>query len=253
VKFSDQGIIISKRNYGERSLIIKIFSNHHGIFNGFVTYAKSAKNLTIIQPGNLVSFEWRSRIEENLGQFCHLDLIKSFSSKIIFDIEKLTCFNSLISIIDSSFLEREEQANLFDSLNIFLEDLASEHIIKKKYLANYIKLELEILKILGYELDLSCCVVTNQTTNLTFVSPKSARAVSFEAGQNYQNKLLKLPSFLLGQNIESDQNQLLEGFKLSGYFLQKHIFSCDSNKASPTIYKIRNKVQNLIIEFDGKI
>jgi DNA repair protein RecO (recombination protein O) len=253
VKFSDQGIIISKRNYGERSLIIKIFSHHHGIFNGFVTYAKSAKNLTIIQPGNLVSFEWHSRIEENLGQFSHLDLIKSFSSKIIFDIEKLTCFNSLISIIDSSFLEREKQLSLFDSLNTFLEDLTSEHINRKKYLADYIRLELEILKILGYELDLSCCAVTNQTTDLVFVSPKSARAVSLAAGQNYQNKLLKLPSFLLDQNIESDQDQLLEGFKLSGYFLQKHIFSCDSNKVGPTLHKTRNKVQNLITKFDSKI
>ncbi len=253
MKFSDQGIIISKRNYGERSLIIKIFSHNHGIFNGFVTYAKSPKNLTIIQVGNLVSFEWRSRIEENLGQFCHLDLIKSFSSKIIFDIEKLTCFNSLIAIIDSSFLERQEQPNLFDILNIFLEDLASQHINKKKYLADYIRLELEILKILGYEIDLSCCAVTNQTTDLVFVSPKSARAVSFGAGQDYQNKLLKLPPFLVDQNIESDQNQLLEGFKLSGYFLEKHIFSCDSNKAGPILYKTRNKVQNLIIKFDGKI
>ena len=250
MKFSDQGIIISKRNYGERSLIIKIFSKYHGIFNGFVASAKSPKNLTIIQPGNLVSFEWRSRIEENLGQFFSLDLIKSFSSKIIFDFEKLICFNSLISIIDNSFLEREKQPALFDGLNLFLTDLASEHMDKKKYLADYIKLELEILKILGYGVDLSCCVVTNQTTNLVFVSPKSARAVSFEAGQNYQDKLLKLPSFLLDQNIDHDHNQLLDGFKLSGYFLQKHIFSCDSNKAGSTLNQIRNKVQNLMVKFD---
>ncbi len=251
MKFSDQGIIISKRNYGEKSLIIKIFSNHHGIFNGFVTAGKSPKNLTIIQSGNLVSFEWRSRIEENLGQFFAIDLIKSFSSKIIFDIEKLICFNCLISIINSSFLEREKQSSLFERLNLFLENLANHDIKKKQYLADYIRLELEILKILGYEIDLSCCAVTNQTNDLVFVSPKSARAVSFEAGQNYQNRLLKLPPFLLDDNLEYDYNQLLEGFKLSGYFLAKHIFNCDFRSANTELHQIRNKVQNLIAKFDG--
>lgn len=251
MKFSDQGIIINKRNYGEKSLIIKIFSHHHGIFNGFVTYGRSSKNLAIIQPGNLISFTWHSRIEENLGQFSAIDLIDSLSSKIIFDIDKLTCLSSLLSIIDGSFLEREKQPPLFEKLHSFLVNLANDKTPKKHYLADYIKLELEILRILGYAIDLSCCAVTNQTTELSFVSPKSGRAVSFKAGQNYQNKLLKLPAFLLNYQEDYDQQQLNDGFKLSGYFLEKHVFNCSSVKFGSTLNQIRNKVQNLIAKFNN--
>jgi DNA repair protein RecO (recombination protein O) len=248
MKFNDQGIIINKRDYSENSSIIKIFSTSHGLFSGFIASAKSLKKSAIIQIGNLVSFEWRSRTEEGLGQFFTIDLIKSFFSRIIFDPKKLICLNSILSIIDSNFLERENQTDLFYSLTAFLEELADDNSTKKEYLASYIKLELEILQILGYGLDLSCCVVTNKTDNLSFVSPKSARAVSFEAGKQYQDKLLKLPNFLINPNSDYDENQLLEGFKLTGHFIQKYIFDSHSNAANEVFSRIRSKVQSLCVK-----
>ena len=79
MKFTDEGIIISQKNYSENSLILKIFSRHHGIYRGFVKAGKSRKNQVIFQVGNLISFEWRSRIEDGLGQIYYPDLIKSFA------------------------------------------------------------------------------------------------------------------------------------------------------------------------------
>jgi DNA repair protein RecO len=103
LKFSDEGIIISQKKYSENSLIVKVFSRHHGIYRGFVKSAKSTKNRTIFQVGNLVSFEFRARFEDNLGQFFSVDLAKSFCSKIMFDRLALNCINSIFSMVDVRF------------------------------------------------------------------------------------------------------------------------------------------------------
>lgn len=223
MKFSDQGIIISIRKYGENSLLLKVFSNNNGIFSTFVKSAKSSKDKVIFQIGNLISFEYRTRIEENLGQLYYVDLIKSYCAKIIFDRLKLDCVKSLFSIIDAVFLEKENHEILFEKFNNFLLMISDDATEKKEFLAEYIKLELKILKTLGYGIDLSCCVVTNSKVNLAFVSPKSACAVSLEAGKPYQNKLLKLPSFLV-EDCHYDESHLLDGLRLSGYFLEKFAF-----------------------------
>lgn len=222
MKFNDEGIIISQKKYGENSMIVKVFSQEYGFYRGFVKSIKSAKSKTIFQIGNLISFEYRSRNEENLGQFHRVDLDKSFCSKIMFDRARLECVNALFSILDDVFLERESQGTLFERVQYFLKTINLEE--DKGYLAEYVRLELEILKVLGYEIDLSCCVATESTENLAFVSPKSARAVSREAGEPYRNKLLRLPSFLMKKEGDVDDEDLQDGLHLTGYFLEKFVY-----------------------------
>ncbi len=224
MKFSDQGIIISIKKYGENSLLVKVFSSEHGIFSGFVKSAKSSKDKVIFQIGNLISFEYRARVEENLGQFFYVDLIKSFLSKIIFDKLKIDCVNSLFSIINASFLEREKQEKLFEKLRLFLQKITLDETAVEEILSDYIKLELKILKTLGYGISLNSCIVTNSTTNLAFVSPKSAHAVCLEIGQPYVDKLLRLPAFLTSEEEKYSQNCLYDGLRLTGFFLEKFLF-----------------------------
>lgn len=240
MRFSDEGIIISQKKYGENSLIVKVFSRNHGVYRGFVNSIKSTKNKTIFQIGNLISFEFRARSEESLGQFTAVDLVKSYCSKMMFEKLKLDCINSLFSIIDDCFLEREHHEIFFEKILIFLQQTAEESE-PKKILSDYVKLELKILKTLGYEIDLSSCVVTNSKVDLAFVSPKSARAVCFEIGKPYQKKLLKLPDFLTENNREISEIDLQDGLRLSGYFLEKFIFEDRREKL-----RIRNELERFV-------
>lgn len=248
MKFSDCGIIISQRKYGENSMIVKIFSQNHGIYNGFVRSVKSAKNRAIFQVGNLVSFEYRARLEENLGQFVSVDLMRSYCSKIMFDNLRLNCVRSIFSIIDEVFLERDIHEDLFEALHIFLQDLADNNVSESAFLADYVRLELEILKTLGYGVDLSSCAATQVTENLAFVSPKSARAVCLEAGLPYKDKLLKLPGFLL-QDEHCDNNQILNGMELSGYFLEKFIFEEKRDHNDGNRFFYRNNIKKKLKEY----
>lgn len=231
MNFCDNGIIINIKNYSERDAIVKVFSQNHGIYRGFVKKIDTRQNRTIFQIGNKISFEWKSRVEEALGAFYYYDLNKSYLAKILFERIKLTCFSSIISIIDSCFLEREFQNEFYLEFCNFLEFLACEESSKNEILKKYIILELKILEIMGYGVDLSCCAATGESENLIYVSPKSGRAVSKNAGIIYHDKLLKLPQFLL-DNFSFDNkfdknfdNEIFDGFKLSGYFLEKFVFS----------------------------
>ena len=66
--------------------------------------------------------------------------------------------------------------------------------------------------------------MTGGTAELAFVSPKSGRAVSREAGEAWQDRLLALPPFLAeGRNAVSAA-ELTTGFALTGFFLTRHLF-----------------------------
>src|SRR5260370_1114823 len=54
--------------------------------------------------------------------------------------------------------------------------------------------------------------------------PRPGRAVSRGAAGPYKEKLLELPAFLSTGGLPSDNDQLLEGLDLTGYFLERHVF-----------------------------
>ncbi len=159
-----------------------------------------------------------------MGQIYYVDLVRSYLSSVIFDSFKMNCASSLFSIINVNFLEKDNQEILFEKLHNFLQKIVLDEVSCDEILSDYIKLELKILKVLGYGLDLSVCAVTNSKTNLAFVSPKSARAVCFEVGLPYQNKLLKLPKFLVQEDADKTKDCLRNGLNLSGFFLQKFLY-----------------------------
>ncbi len=253
MKFNDLGFIIGIKNYGEKSAIVKIVSKENGICRAFVKSSKSKSNNAILQIGNLVSFTYSTRLEENLGNFSHLDLINCNAINFMFNKVNLDCVQSIFTIVDELFLERDPCQLLFNNIEDFLTFLNNDQQDTNKVIAKYIKLELSILEILGYGLDLSSCVVSNSRVNLAYISPKSARAVSLESGLPYANKLLKLPKFLLNDNYElAEENcqesletlphnlannlannseniflsqNLLDGLELSEFFIKKFLFT----------------------------
>ena len=58
------------------------------------------------------------------------------------------------------------------------------------------RFELLVLDELGFGLDLTRCAATGRRDELVYVSPKTGRAVSREAGAQWHDKMLALPAFL---------------------------------------------------------
>ena len=88
-----------------------------------------------------------------------------------------------------------------------------------------------LLSELGYGLDLEKCVVSGKRENLIYISPKSGKAVSEEEGREYKEKLLKLPKFLVKNNVKPSNDSLKQALSMSGFFIDK--FLKKNNKKLP--------------------
>ena len=86
-----------------------------------------------------------------------------------------------------------------------------------------VRWEMGLLDELGFGLDLSKCASTGQADELVYVSPKTGKAVSRDAGKPYHDRLFGLPDFLKG-GLAATAAQVCEGMKLTGYFLERHVF-----------------------------
>ena len=61
--------------------------------------------------------------------------------------------------------------------------------------------------------------------DLIYVSPRSGRAVSRDAGKPYCDRLLKLPRFLLEDDAAPTPADVLAGFALTGHFFERDVLS----------------------------
>jgi DNA repair protein RecO (recombination protein O) len=82
---------------------------------------------------------------------------------------------------------------------------------------------MNLLQALGYGLDLSRCAVHGKSDNLAYISPRSGRAVSREAGMPYHERLFPLPAFLIG-GTDWDIKDIVQGLEMTGHFLSRQIF-----------------------------
>ena len=73
--------------------------------------------------------------------------------------------------------------------------------------------------------------------NLFYISPKSGKAVCKEKGLKYDKKLLRFPKILrdLGKNYEFNRSDLLDGLKITGFFLKKCLIDSLLNSQTITI------------------
>ncbi|MGQ3179475.1 MAG: DNA repair protein RecO, partial [Blastomonas fulva] len=87
-----------------------------------------------------------------------------------------------------------------------------------------VQYEALLLAELGFGLDLARCAVTGAREDLAYVSPRTGRAVSLHAAGVYAEKLLVLPPFMTS-DAEPDWEQLLQGFALTGHFIERQFFA----------------------------
>lgn len=213
----DRGIVLTTRKHGESSLIVSLLTEHHGRHAGLVRGGAGRRNRGIYQPGNLVNAQWRARLPEHLGTYT-AELLDAKTAAWLNSPLELAALQSAVSLIEIALPERELHPNVFNGLLVVLDSLPDQSV----WPIIYMKWELGLLKELGFGLDLSQCAATGATSDLTYVSPKSGRAISRQAGEKYKNVALNLPGFLTDENIKCGIGNLHEGLKLSGFFLESH-------------------------------
>ncbi len=219
MEWIEDGIVLSLKNHGETSVLAEVFTSEHGRHLGLVRGGKSRRMRPVLQAGNVARLAWRARLDEHLGSFT-VELLDPVASRLFDDPLALSALGSICASL-ALFAERDPHPGLYKGARVVLSHMEDADI----WPALMVRFELEVLSELGFRLDLRECAASGRRDDLIYVSPKSGKAVSKEAGEPYKNKLLDLPPFLCsageGDVLGSD---LLNGFALSGHFFEKHVY-----------------------------
>jgi DNA repair protein RecO (recombination protein O) len=219
MEWQDEGIVLSARKHGETSAILEVMTRGHGRHLGLVRGGRSRKQQPVLQPGNRLSLIWRARLDEHLGVFQAEPL--AFNAARL--LESAAAVYGLLTLAAHLRLlpERDPHSALYETLGIVIDNLDDPHAAAELV----VRFELLVLDELGFGLDLTRCAATGQTDDLAYVSPKTGRAVSREAGQPWHDRMLALPVFLRhGEREAADRAGIEAAFRLTGHFLTRHVY-----------------------------
>jgi DNA repair protein RecO (recombination protein O) len=217
MEWRDTGFVLGGRRHGENALIIELLTQEHGRHAGLVRGGQSPRRRALLQPGNLVEASWRGRLSEHLGTF-ECELLQAHAAPLLDDPDRLAALSSALALLAASLPDREPHPDLYAALAALLETLDSAG----GWPAAYVMWECGLLAALGFGLDLGRCAATGTNQDLAYVSPRSGRAVSREAGLPYHDKLLPLPGFLW-RDASADAADIVSGLVLTRHFLLHHL------------------------------
>ena len=223
----DQGILLSSRRHGETSVIIEVFTPERGRHAGVVRGGASRKMAPVLQPGAQLDVEWRARLEDHIGTF-RVEPLKS-RAWTMGDRMALAGLNAVCALLLFVLPEREAHAELYRKTLILLDLLEQPEI----WTLAYLNWELALLEEMGFGLDLRRCAVLGEKANdLSYISPKTGRAVSRAGAGEWADRLLPLPPCLMGHGPAPDA-EILQGFEVTGHFLKNHLAPQLGNRPLP--------------------
>jgi len=220
MNWTDEGVILGTRRHGETSLIVELMTPAHGRHFGLVRGGRSRKRQPLLQPGNSVLATWRARLDEHLGNYT-LEGTTLRAARLMESATSLYGIQMVAGLL-RLLPERDPHAELYEGLLTildWLEGTTTAGVLLARF-------EARMLRELGFGLDLERCAATGETDELVYVSPKTGRAVSRAAGEPYNDRLLTLPGFMIGggEAPPPSAEDILAGFRLTGYFLARHVY-----------------------------
>ena len=204
--WSDCGYLLSKNKFGENSIIAEFFTENHGKISGIIYGATSKKIRNYLQIGNKFHINYNFKNENKLG-YLNVEIEKILTPIFFDDKKKLSCIVSSMSLVKLLTADNQSNIYIFYLINDFYNFLENKNWINK-----LIFWELELLKLIGYDLELKS-IVTEE-----FIDNKKLYYVSNINEKKY------IPNFLVEKNNEvEDFNQMFNGLKLITDYLEKSI------------------------------
>jgi len=204
--WSDCGYLLSKNKFGENSMIVEFFTENHGKISGIIYGATSNKIRNYLQIGNKLHINYNSKNENKLG-YLTIEIEKILSPLFFEDKKKLSCILSSMGLVKLLTVDNQSNPNIYKLIGDFYTILENKNWINK-----LIFWELELLKLIGYDLELKN-IVTEE-----IIDDKKLYFVLNNNEKKY------IPNFLVEKNNEVDDfNQIFNGLKLISDYLDKSI------------------------------
>lgn len=214
-------IVCSLRQHGEHGAIARLLTPDHGLIAGYVRGGRSRAMRPVLLPGNSVAATFRARTEEQLASLT----VELAHSRAPLHAEPLpaAAIDWACALTAIALPEGTPYPALHSALDGVLRAVEAAPAARGWAVA-LVRYELLLLAELGFGLDLTRCAATGDATDLAFVSPRSAAAVSRAGAVGYESLLLPLPPFLL-EGGTGEWSQILDGLRLTGFFLERSILT----------------------------
>ncbi|PDH17726.1 MAG: DNA repair protein RecO [Pelagibacterales bacterium MED-G44] len=204
--WDDIGFLLSKNKYSENSLITEFYTKNYGKVSGIIFGGTSKKIKNYLQIGNKVHLNYTSKSESKIGYF-KVEIEQALSPYYFDNQQKLTCISSAMGLIKILTADSQKNENLFSLIEKFYKFLKDDNWIK-----NYIFWELELLKLIGYDLEFHNLVDKEVIDN----------QIKYFTKSSVEKRII--PNFLIEKSENSeDISTLLNGLKLVGDYLNKTI------------------------------
>ena len=204
--WDDKGYLLSKNKYSENSIISEVFTKDHGKVSGIIFGGTSKKIKNYLQIGNKIHVNFNSKSDNKLGYF-KAEIQQALSPLYFDNQKKLSCITSAMNLIKILTAENQKNINIYELIKDFYLLLDKDNWIKR-----YIFWELELFRVLGYDLELKNLV------DKEVVGDK----LQYISKSNTNRKII--PNFLIEKNEEPvDLTNLKKGLFLIGDYLEKTI------------------------------
>jgi len=214
--WDDIGFLLSKNKYNENSIIAEVFTENHGKFSGIIFGGTSKKIKNYLQIGNKIHINFNSKSENRIGYF-KIEIQEAISPLFFDNHQKLLCITSAVGLVKLLTADSQKNSSIFNLIENFYVLLKHENWIKK-----YIFWELELFKLLGFDLEFKDLV------NKEIVGGQQR----YVSKSTFEKKIV--PNFLVDKNENFEDLKTLEnGLKLVGDYLEKTILK-PNNLSQPS-------------------
>jgi DNA repair protein RecO (recombination protein O) len=217
--FHEEAFVMSARAHGDTGVVVDLLTETHGRRGAYVAGGASRKMRPFLQVGARVIVDYRARTSDHLGS-ARLEAVGEGPSALFDDPMALTGLAAAAAVAQGALPEREPHPGAF----LAFEAMMGAFAIPDVWPAIFVRFEAGLLEDLGFGLDLSRCAATGTMDDLIYVSPRTGRAVSREAGAPYADKMLNLPPFMLGAQAGMGKGDVGAGLDLTGHFLEQFVF-----------------------------
>ncbi len=223
MNWQDKGYLLSLNKYNENSSIAEFFTENNGKVVGVIFGSTSKKIKSYLLIGNKFHINSKLREDGRLGYLkVEIDEIKT--PVFLENKKKLFCIIYCMNLIKILTVENESNTEIYSLLEKLFKIIDLDN-----WLVEFLYLELNILKSIGYDINFKEYVVNKNINGQTKYVVDSSQKI--------------IPGFLIDKkNIPENTKDIYIGYSIVGDFLDKTIIK-PNNKSFPSS---RNNFINLL-------
>ena len=223
MNWQDKGYLLSLNKYNENSSIAEFYTENNGKIVGVIFGSTSKKIKSYLLIGNKFHINSNLREDGRLGYLkVEIDEIKT--PVYLENKKKLFCIIYCMNLVKILTAENENNVEIYNLLEKLFKIIELDN-----WLVEFLYLELNILKSIGYDINFKDYVIDKSINGQTKYIVDSSQKI--------------IPNFLIDKNISPENlKDIYSGFSIVGDFLDKTIIK-PNNKNYPSS---RNDFVNLL-------